>query len=53
LIRIHAAGINPGDKNIRAEIANKKFGLTIPFPFIPGNDLSGEIAAVGPDVTEK
>jgi NADPH:quinone reductase-like Zn-dependent oxidoreductase len=51
LIRIHAAGINPGDKNIRAGIANKKFGLTIPFPFIPGNDLSGEIAAVGPDVT--
>lgn len=51
LIRIHAAGINPGDKNIRAGIAHKKFGLTIPFPFIPGNDLSGEIASVGPDVT--
>lgn len=51
LIRIHAAGINPGDKNIRAGIANKRFGLTIPFPFIPGNDLSGEIAAVGPGVT--
>ncbi|GHO50341.1 NADP-dependent oxidoreductase [Ktedonospora formicarum] len=51
LVRIHAAGINPGDKNIRAGIANKQFGLTIPFPFIPGNDLSGEIAAVGPEVT--
>ncbi|GHO78025.1 hypothetical protein KSD_57960 [Ktedonobacter sp. SOSP1-85] len=36
---------------LRAGIANKQFGLTIPFPFIPGNDLSGEIAAVGPDVT--
>ena len=51
LVRIHATGINPGDKNIRAGIANKLFGLTIPFPFIPGNDLSGKIAAIGPEVT--
>lgn len=51
LVRIHAAGVNPGDVNIRAGIAKKKFGLTISFPFIPGNDISGEIAAVGSDVT--
>lgn len=51
LIRIHAAGVNPGDKNIRAGIAKKRFGLSIPLPFIPGNDLSGEVAAVGSDVT--
>jgi NADPH:quinone reductase-like Zn-dependent oxidoreductase len=51
LIRIHAAGVNPGDKNIRAGIAKKRFGLTIPLPFIPGNDLSGEVAAVGSDGT--
>jgi hypothetical protein len=32
-------------------VVNKRSGLTITFPFIPGNDLSGEIVAVGSDVT--
>lgn len=47
LVRVHAAGVNPVDWKIR----EGKFG-EIPFPAIMGNDFSGEIEALGPDVTE-
>jgi NADPH:quinone reductase-like Zn-dependent oxidoreductase len=47
LVRVHAAGVNPVDWKIR----EGKFG-EVPFPSIMGSDFSGEIEALGPDVTE-
>ena len=47
LIRVHAAGVNPIDWKIR----EGKMGR-IPLPTIMGSDFSGEIEALGPDVTE-
>ena len=47
LIRVHAAGVNPADWKIR----EGNFGK-IPLPSIMGIDFSGEIEALGPDVTE-
>jgi NADPH2:quinone reductase len=45
LIKIHAAGINPMDRNL----ANGAMTATMPatFPFILGSDLSGVVQAVG------
>ena len=47
LVRVHAAGVNPADWKLR----EGQFG-EVPFPAIMGNDFSGEIEALGPDVTE-
>jgi NADPH:quinone reductase-like Zn-dependent oxidoreductase len=47
LVRVHAAGVNPADWKLR----EGKFG-NVPLPSIMGNDFSGEIEALGPDVTE-
>jgi len=47
LVRVHAAGVNPVDWKIR----EGKLGQ-IPLPSIMGSDFSGEIEALGPDVTE-
>ncbi len=47
LVRVHAAGVNPADWKIR----EGKFGQ-VPFPSVMGSDFSGEIEALGPDVTE-
>ena len=47
LIRVHAAGVNPVDWKIREGAFGK-----IPLPCIMGSDFSGEIEALGPDVTE-
>jgi len=47
LVRVHAAGVNPADWKLR----EGTFG-EIPFPAIMGIDFSGEIEALGPDVTE-
>src|SRR6185437_7561081 len=47
LVRVHAAGVNPVDWKIR----EGKFGQ-VPLPSIMGSDFSGEIEALGPDVTE-
>ena len=47
LVRVHAAGVNPVDWKIR----EGQFGK-IPLPAIMGIDFSGEIEALGPDVTE-
>ena len=47
LVRIHAAGVNPVDWKIREGHLGK-----IPLPSIMGSDFSGEIEALGPDVTE-
>ena len=48
LIKVHAAGINPLDWKIRE--GQLKFLLGARFPMILGNDVSGEIVAVGRDV---
>ncbi|EMA51696.1 NADP-dependent oxidoreductase [Halococcus salifodinae] len=47
LVRVHAAGVNRVDTAVR----EGNFG-EIPFPWIPGWDLSGTVEAVGADVTE-
>lgn len=47
LVRIHAAGVNPVDWKIREGHLGR-----MPLPMIMGNDFSGEIEALGPDVTE-
>jgi NADPH:quinone reductase-like Zn-dependent oxidoreductase len=47
LVRVHAASVNPADWKIR----EGKMG-EIPLPSIMGIDFSGEIEALGPDVTE-
>jgi NADPH:quinone reductase-like Zn-dependent oxidoreductase len=47
LVRIHAVGINPVDTTVR-----KGNFVEVPFPWIPGWDLSGTVEAVGANVTE-
>jgi NADPH:quinone reductase-like Zn-dependent oxidoreductase len=47
LVRVNAAGVNPVDWKIR----EGQFGK-IALPAIMGSDFSGEIEALGPDVTE-
>jgi NADPH:quinone reductase-like Zn-dependent oxidoreductase len=49
LVRVHAASVNPIDWKIRDGLVRKRFNLQL--PVIPGGDLSGEVAAVGPGVT--
>jgi NADPH:quinone reductase-like Zn-dependent oxidoreductase len=47
LVKIQAAGVGPWDGWIRAG----RSALPQPLPLTLGSDLSGEVAAVGPDVT--
>ena len=49
LVRVHAASVNPIDWKIRDGLVRKRFNPQL--PVIPGGDLSGEVAAVGPGVT--
>ncbi|AJY77707.1 hypothetical protein VN24_13325 [Paenibacillus beijingensis] len=44
LVRVHAAGVNPGDWQIRSGLAGNRF----PLPYIPGWDVSGVVEEVGP-----
>jgi NADPH:quinone reductase len=48
LIRVHAAAVNPTDTYVRngarAEIQRKD-----PWPYVPGMDAAGVVAAIGPD----
>src|SRR5689334_2215474 len=48
LVKVEAAGIGPWDGWIRAG----KSALPQPLPLILGSDLSGEIVATGPGVSE-
>ncbi len=48
LVKVEAAGVGPWDGWIRAG----KSALPQPLPLTPGSDLSGEIVAVGPGVSE-
>jgi NADPH:quinone reductase and related Zn-dependent oxidoreductases len=43
LVRVRAAGVNPGDWQIRSGFAGDRFGL----PYIPGWDVAGIVAAGG------
>ncbi len=49
LVRVHAAAVNPVDTSIRAGRASGLSGAEI--PYVPGFDISGEVAAYGPGVT--
>jgi NADPH:quinone reductase-like Zn-dependent oxidoreductase len=54
LVRVHAAGVNPPDWYRRVGYTNFPEELrppAPPLPFIPGSDVSGTVAAVGPQVT--
>src|SRR5271170_2186230 len=50
LVRVMAAGINPGEASIRAGILRAIFPAT--FPSGEGSDLAGTVVEVGPDVTQ-
>src|SRR6266850_1585334 len=47
LVRVFAAGVNPADWKFREGLLGK-----IPLPTIMGSDFSGEVEAVGHDVTD-
>jgi NADPH:quinone reductase-like Zn-dependent oxidoreductase len=49
LIRVRAAGVNPVDWKIRSGML--RLVLRLKFPFVPGFDISGDVAAVGSAVT--
>ena len=50
LVEVHAAGINPIDWKVRSGLLRSRFELE--FPDVAGRDLSGEVVAVGSDVTD-
>jgi NADPH:quinone reductase-like Zn-dependent oxidoreductase len=45
LIRVRAAGVNPVDWKIRSGML--RLILRLKFPFVPGFDISGDVAAIG------
>jgi NADPH:quinone reductase-like Zn-dependent oxidoreductase len=49
LVRVHAAGVNPVDFKTRAGAL--KIIRNYPLPIVMGNELSGVVEAVGPEVT--
>jgi NADPH:quinone reductase-like Zn-dependent oxidoreductase len=49
LVRVHAAGVNPADRQIRAGL---RFRLEKPFAFIPGCEVSGIVEKRGAEVTD-
>lgn len=53
LVRVHAVGINPPDWYLREgyKMLPPEWRPSIPFPVIPGTDISGTVAAVAGDVT--
>ena len=50
LIRVHAAGINPGDLIMAAGLTRLMFSAK--FPYKVGHDLSGTVVKIGAGVTE-
>ncbi|MGA2208454.1 MAG: NADP-dependent oxidoreductase [Acidimicrobiales bacterium] len=50
LVKVVAAGINPGEASIRKGLLHAMWPAT--FPSGEGSDLAGVVAAVGPDVTQ-
>lgn len=49
LVRVEAAGINPGEAKIRAGLLHSQFPAT--FPSGEGSDLAGIVDQIGPGVT--
>jgi NADPH:quinone reductase-like Zn-dependent oxidoreductase len=49
LVRVRAAGINPGEGKIRSGAARARFPAT--FPSGEGSDLAGTVAEIGPGAT--
>jgi NADPH:quinone reductase-like Zn-dependent oxidoreductase len=49
LLRVAAAGVNPADGNIRS--GRFRFFARLRLPFVPGSDVAGVVAEVGPGVT--
>ena len=47
LVRVRACAVNPIDTYVRAG----SVAMPLPFPFVVGCDLAGEVVAVGPGVT--
>jgi NADPH:quinone reductase-like Zn-dependent oxidoreductase len=50
LVRVKAAGINPGEAKIRQGLLHDRFPAT--FPSGQGSDLAGVVEEVGPDVEQ-
>src|SRR2546430_15668432 len=50
LVRVRAASVNPVDYKIRD--GGVKVLIPYSFPLILGNDLAGDVEAVGPGVTQ-
>ncbi|MEU6823708.1 NADP-dependent oxidoreductase [Streptomyces atriruber] len=52
LVRVHAVGLNPPDWYVREGLRNMPPELKppLPLPMIPGTDVSGVVAALGPGV---
>ncbi len=52
LVRVHAIGINPPDWYLRDgyKMLPPEWRPNIPFPIIPGTDISGVVTAIGKDV---
>ena len=48
LVRVHACALNHLDLWVRAGIP----GVAIPLPHIPGSDVAGVVAKIGPNVTK-
>jgi NADPH:quinone reductase-like Zn-dependent oxidoreductase len=49
LVRVKAAGINPGETSIRKGLFADRWPAT--FPSGQGSDLAGVVEEIGPDVT--
>ena len=49
LVRVHAAGVNPADLLVRR---GKRRLFTRARPYVPGSDVAGEVARIGPGVEE-
>jgi NADPH:quinone reductase-like Zn-dependent oxidoreductase len=49
LIRVAAAGVNPADANLRS--GSLRWVARTRLPFVPGSDVAGTVAALGPGVS--
>lgn len=54
LVRVHAVGINPPDWYLRDgyKMLPPEWRPSVPFPIIPGTDVSGVVASVATDVKD-
>jgi NADPH:quinone reductase-like Zn-dependent oxidoreductase len=50
LVPVVAAGVNPADWKLRSGVL--KDIIPLPLAWIPGNDFSGIVKSVGPDITD-